>query len=45
MQRPFPREEAQLSEAEFAEFELLTSGFERVEEHVLSWALIPQIYN
>lgn len=45
MQRPVPREQSQLSDAEAAEFEQLISGFERVEEHVLNWALIPQIYN
>lgn len=45
MQRPVPREQVQLSPAEAREFEDLTSSFERVEEHVLCWSLIPRIYN
>ena len=43
MQRPVPREQVQLSPAEAHEFEDLTAVFERVEEHLLSWSLVPRI--
>lgn len=43
MQQPVPREQAHLSTAEVHEFELLASGFERVEEHVLDASLMPHI--
>ncbi|EEI17137.1 hypothetical protein HMPREF0298_1075 [Corynebacterium lipophiloflavum DSM 44291] len=40
MQTPFLREQVELSNAELAEFDQLTSVFERVEEHVLNPALM-----
>ncbi len=40
MQTPFLREQVDLSHAELAEFDQLTSAFEYVEEHVLNPALM-----